>query len=837
MATVALFFSSFIISVFAVGGTQKAAIRLKIGALPNARKIHKSFTPVLGGIGIFAGLVFGILLAILLGILPVEIWIAKKYFWLGLVVILFTGIVDDVRGVNAWQKFGGQFIAAGLMVYGGCNIEAFYSPGGGKLMLGWSSFPFSVLWIMLIMNAINLLDGLDGLCAGISLIMMTGFLVLSIIIGNLFLIVLSIVFIGALLGFLKFNYHPASIFMGDVGSLMLGYILAYYSVESLKIANSSQVYFLASLVLLGLPLTDTLISFFRRMGQGDHPFKADREHIHHRLLNLGLSHLDSVWLMYYFALLYTGLGVLMVLYRELAGLLLFGLAFVFSIFLAWRLGYVETKKFISFNTIERTSQAYIRPLIHVDRIWHQIALLFGDILSINLAMYLTYWFRFQSGMVNPLHFKTLQDYFAGPVWLVITGIWLLLFWLNGLYRMSWDVSRFNKIMRMTKIISFGILLLLLLLNLDILMNTNPKSPFNQDQLSTLAFYWVAMIVFVSGIRIMIINVEKRLHIFEYDYKNTLVIGATRKARNIINDIDNNPHFVNKIVGIVESKPQQNIFEGYPVLGDYNDLPNLIQQHKIAEIIITISENSKEDLLNIIATCDRLQVVMKTLPSLQTIVSGRNSDLAGHALIRVFPENMVLWQWVVKRLFDISLSALVLLFTLPAWLALAITLRIKLKENPFIKLPILGKNGRVFNMYLFRMSNSGDQEISNSVYLGAKGDLGLEPLGAFLYRTRLYKFPQLFNILKGDMSLVGPRPETPDWYRNNQQRLRLLHRRLTIRPGLTGISQIKYRFDKSGKQDRERLKYDIFYSENTTLNFDLRIILRSLPLMFAKHKNE
>lgn len=835
MAAVALFFSSFIISLFAVGGTQKAAIHYKIGALPSARKIHKSFIPLLGGIGIFAGLAFGILLANLLGILPFEIWSTHKFFWLGLLAILITGIFDDVRGVNAWQKFGGQFLAAGLVVSGGCLIEAFYSPGGEMLELGWTSFPFSVLWVMFVMNAVNLLDGLDGLSAGISLIIMTGFMILSILIGNAFLIVLSIVLIGALLGFLRFNYHPASIFMGDVGSLMLGYILAFYSVETLKVANSNQVYFLASLVLLGVPLTDTLISFFRRMGRGDHPFKADREHIHHRLLNLGLSHLDSVWLMYYFALLFTSLGVLMVLYRELAGLLLFGLAFVFSIFWAWRLGYVETKRLISFGRKDREALISTRPLIHIDRIWHQIALLFGDIFSINIAMYFTYWFRFQSGMVNPLHFKTFQDYFEGPVWLVITGIWLLLFWLNGLYRMPWDVPRFDKVLKVSKIIFFGLLVLLFLVNFDIFMNSNQKVAFNADQLSTIGFYGLAMLLSVNIIRLFIISIEKRLHIFEYNYKNTLIIGATRKGRNIIRDIDQNPHFINRIVGVVDGDHAEKEFEGYQVLGGYEQLPALIKENKVEEIIIAIGENTKKDLLNIIGVCDRLQVIVKTLPSLQTIVSGRNSSFAGHSLIRVFPENMALWQWVIKRCFDIGVSASVLLLTLPAWLILAVVLRLRFGKNPFVKVLILGKNGQVFNMLLFRMAKACD--VSVSTYQGAKGDVDLSPLGDFLYRTRLYKFPQLINVLKGDMSLVGPRPESPDWYRNNQKRLRILHRRLVVRPGITGIAQIKYRFDESGKQDHERLKFDIFYSENTALNFDLRIILRSLPLIFRKAKSE
>jgi UDP-GlcNAc:undecaprenyl-phosphate GlcNAc-1-phosphate transferase len=289
MIEIFIFVASLFSALLMVPLIRKVALHFRIGALPSARKIHKDFVPLLGGMGIFTGLVMGVLAANISGIMPFDTWISQKFFWLGLAVILLLGLIDDVRGVNAWQKFTGQFLAAGLAVLGGCSIEAFYSPGGGALELGWFAYPFSVLWIMFIINSVNLLDGLDGLASGISLIITGGILVIAMISGNIFLIVLAIALIGGILGFLRFNYHPAKIFMGDVGSLMLGYLLACFSVEALKVAKSHQVYFLVSLTLLGMPITDTLISFFRRMGRGDHPFKADREHIHHRLLKLGDS--------------------------------------------------------------------------------------------------------------------------------------------------------------------------------------------------------------------------------------------------------------------------------------------------------------------------------------------------------------------------------------------------------------------------------------------------------------------------------------------------------------------------------------------------------------------
>ncbi len=830
MATILTLLTSLLASLAMVAVVRRVATRYHIGALPSVRKIHTDFKPLLGGIGIFAGIIAGMLAANLAGAAPFDSWMSNKFFWLGLLAALLLGFIDDVRGVNAWQKFAGQFLAAALAVQGGCLIEAFYNPGGGTLALGWFGYPFTILWIIFIINAVNLLDGLDGLAGGISLIIAAGFFIISLINNQLYLSILSLALIGGLLGFLRYNYHPASIFMGDVGSLMLGYLLACLSIETLKVAQSQQVYFLASLVMLGMPLTDTLISFFRRMGRGDHPFKPDREHVHHRLIKLGLCHLDSVWMMYYFTLLYVTLGVLMVLYWDrLAGSLLFLLAFIFSLYWAWRLGYLETRRYISFGIGEQEIGASLRPPIHVGRIWHQIALLIGDIFSAGLAVFLVFWFRFKSGILEPPGDKPLNDYLAQPVLFVLVGFWLLLFWLNDLYRMPWDVSRYDKFLRVTRVITFGTIFLLIFFNLNILMTPNSGNPLNTSQVLTLGLYWLAMVVLVNGVRLLIINIEKRRHIFEYSYKNTLLIGATRQGRNIIRDICVNPHLLNRIVGIVDRKPTIPEFEGFPVLGSYRDLPQLIREHNIEEIIVAVNEGVRQDFLEIIGICDRLQVVVKTLPGLQTIVSSHTPELAGQNLVRVFPEYMVLWQWAVKRFIDVIFAGALLLLTLPFWVALNILVRKQFGKPALARIPILGKNGRIFTMYLFRMSKPG--EAGEAIYHGEVEKTPLSPLGQFLYRTRLYKMPQLLNVLKGDMSVVGPRPESPEWYRKNQHRLQFLHRRLMVRPGITGIAQFKYRFFASHKMLRERLKYDIFYSENISINLDLRIILRSIFLFF------
>ena len=828
MKPVLTFFLSLCFSIFVTFIIRKIATRFKIGSLPSARKSHKGFIPVLGGVGILSGIVFGIMTALYFNLLSTDDLVNAKYFLIGLLIVVITGFIDDLKGLGSTQKFLGQFLAAISLVVGGCVIGAFRSPDGTVLNLGWFATPFSVMWIVLVINAVNLLDGLDGLAGGISLLSLIGFLIISAISANTFLIILALAAMGGILGFLRYNRHPASIFMGDVGSLQLGFLLAYFSIETLKVASSNQVYFLTSLVLLGIPITDTLISFFRRLSGGEHPFKADQEHVHHRVLNLGLSHSQTVGLLYLLACLYSVIGVLMVLYDEVVGLPLFVIALIFSIYWAWRLGYLETRSRLIFGLEEREAPTAIRPQFHWNRIWHQVTVFMGDILSINIVLYVTYWFKFQSGVLQVLTFRSLQDYFMTPVFLTFTIAWIGLFWLNGLYGMQWDLSRFDKTFRISKVITFGIILIGLI-------TANPDQLLTRSQISSLIFYWVMMIFFVNGFRLLIILFEKRFHIFEYSFKNTLVVGTTRKAVNLIQDIATNPHMLYKIAGIVDRHVGRKgeHFAGYPLLGDYDDLTELIHKYKIEEIIVTLGKPSREDLMNIIGICDRLQVVVKTLPELGEIVSGKNPGLAGHPLVRMFPERMVIWQWLAKRTIDLLFSIILLVGLSPLLLGLAFLIKLKFKGGVLVNQPILGRNGEIFQMYLFRITHSIPLETGD--YRNGINVNKLTNVGRFVFGKNLYKLPQLFNILKGEMSIVGPRPESIEWYRENREKFQFLHRRILVRPGITGLAQVKYRYESSQKSLVERMKFDIFYTENISINLDFRIILRSILLFFSMPK--
>lgn len=823
------FFSALLVSLGTVALTRRLATRFRVGSLPSPRKIHREFKPLLGGLGFTAGLLAAALVGQYLNLLPEPVWAQYRYFWLGLLVIILTGLADDIKGLPSYLKFGGQSIAVILLILGGCKIQSFNGPFGEVFPLGIFSIPFSFLWILLVINAINLMDGLDGLAGGVSLIITTGFVLIGFRAGSPFLVLLGIGLIGGLLGFLRFNYHPASIFMGDVGSLQLGYVLAFLSIEALKVSGSHQVYFLVSLVMLGVPIVDAVIAFLRRLGQGQSPFLADKQHIHHRLLNLGLRHLETVWMIYLFTFLYVVLGVLMAYYPGFLGLLLFLLALFFALYWIWRLGYVETRVSQQNLSYQKRTLAQVRRRgpVHFNRVWHRLLLIFSDLITVNLALYVTYWLKFQSGIFSTPIYRPISDYFSTPVFLFLTLGWLLLFWLNNLYQMPWDVSRFDKVLRVSKVITFGILILGLL-------TADFQEMLTRSQLYSLLMYWLMMIIFVNLGRLLIIEFEKRFHLFEYAPKKTLIIGCNDLSRRVLNDIRINPHLIFDIVGVVVRTPGRRECHGLPVLGAFDDLPALIHEYRIEEVIVTLEEDATEDFIRIVGLCEPQQVVIKVPPGRRELIGGQQTGLVSHAYLRVFPENMVIWQWIIKRTFDILMAGLLLVLLSPFLLSLSVYLRLQFRKPVIVKVPVLGKNGIPFNMYVFRLTDRDYDYRANPVYLGVRAD-DAEFYGIlrFLYRTRLYKLPQLLNVLLGDMSLVGPRPEAPGWYEEYQDILRFLHRRITVRPGLTGLAQVKYHYELSRKILQERVKYDIFYIDNLSLRLDLRILMRTLLMIFRQ----
>ncbi|ALS26067.1 MraY family glycosyltransferase [Paenibacillus cisolokensis] len=280
------------------------SLAFRIGAIdkPNYRKVHTRVMPRLGGLAIY--IAFAVALFVALPLMPDSL--LRPYdinlirgLLVGGTIIVLIGALDDRFELSAKVKLLGQLAAACVVVFGfGIHINLVNIPFGETMqpIADWLSIPLTIIWIVGVTNAINLIDGLDGLAAGVSGIAIGTILVMAVIVGFEPIVLLSTLMLGAIAGFLVFNFHPAKIFMGDSGSLFLGFSLATLSMLGFK--QVTIVSFVTPLLIIGVPLSDTFFAIVRRWVNKRPIFAPDKGHLHHRLRELGFSHRRTVLIIY-----------------------------------------------------------------------------------------------------------------------------------------------------------------------------------------------------------------------------------------------------------------------------------------------------------------------------------------------------------------------------------------------------------------------------------------------------------------------------------------------------------------------------------------------------------
>jgi UDP-GlcNAc:undecaprenyl-phosphate GlcNAc-1-phosphate transferase len=804
MEPILIFFLATFTALISTSLIKKFAIRYEIGSVPDQRKVHAGFIPTMGGLGIYTGGLIGLVIIFLL---QEHYWQMFTFKYLGIIVaasiMLITGIVDDVRGISAMQKFYLQILAASIVIFSGCRIERIINPFGDPINLGILSIPLTYLWLIGITNAINLLDGLDGLAAGVSLIVFSTFSVIFFLQQDWLTFSICLAMIGSILGFLRYNYHPASIFMGDTGALFLGFIIASISLKGLQ-KSEGNIALLVPIVTLAVPIGDTILAFFRRLNKGLHPFSADKDHLHHRLLFLGLSHRQAVHIIYFFSILFGITAYLMSIEYKIYGIILFIIMIIFAIISLNRLGYLEAqkiKKYLGDHTIVEVKKE-TAPL-SLNKLKHKSLLIVSDLLTIHLALIITFWFRFHSGFFDQTTPFFSIDYFLhSGISLLFSFFYVLLFSLNGLYNIRWDVSRFDHVLRLSKVILFGSLIIFI-------VTSDPEHIFSFSRLTMLVFTVILLILMNSG-RLILIFIEKNKKVLEYSMHNTLLIGATEKAKKILREIRSNPHLLYKVVGFIDKKNPKKVFYNLSYFGDYSKIPAIIREKKIEEVIIAINEKSHDEIINILSYAENFKVSFKVVPQIYDLISGhKTEEIIGHPLIRLFPDHMQPWQWIVKRMIDIIFALTGFILLMPIFIFI-LFLQMILGINPFLIIEDrVGKNGKIFGLLMFNTANQNNA------------------ITRFLFESYLYKIPNIVNLLFGSLTLVGPRPEMKEIVEQCRSNIKFYNRRFMIRPGITGWAQVKYRYSDTLRDRREQFKQDIFYLENMSILFDLGIILRSI----------
>lgn len=318
----------FIIAVLVTPYVMKLAYFTNAVDQPNQRKVHSRIMPRMGGLAIYVAFLLGYMIFRVKGYALDydEIAFIDAYFIASFLIVV-TGMLDDMFELPAKPKALVQLVAALIMVlYGNFMIDKIYLPFLPVIDLGWLGGIVTVIWIVGITNSINLIDGLDGLSSGISAISFGTMAILAAYQGELFVAVMSCLLLGSTLGFLVHNFHPAKIFMGDTGSLFLGFSVSVLSLLGYK--NAAFVSFIVPIVMLSVPIFDTVWAIIRRTLNGQSPFKPDRGHVHHQLLDRNLGHVKSVLVLYGIAALFSITAIVYTMTSKFYGLIMLVVAMV-----------------------------------------------------------------------------------------------------------------------------------------------------------------------------------------------------------------------------------------------------------------------------------------------------------------------------------------------------------------------------------------------------------------------------------------------------------------------------------------------------------------------------
>ncbi len=451
----------------------------------------------------------------------------------------------------------------------------------------------------------------------------------------------------------------------------------------------------------------------------------------------------------------------------------------------------------------------------------KILVILTDFVTINLAWVVYYYFRVESGTFVMFY----RPEFLLPM-LVIYLYWFLLFFAIGLYKPWFASSRFDELSKLFKTTFIGVFILFALIFFD-----DAGTHRQHHSLRYLILiYWGILFLFVGSGRLFIRSLQRYLLVKGIGRRNTLIIGFNDRSKEIARKIMRYKPLGLDVVGFVAVKPENvgKSFEGAKVLGNMDEIRSIIKAKNIKEIIISLEKHEDAEMLDIIAKCDMLGVTIKIVPDLYQIITGqvRTSSVYGFPLMEITPQLMTEWERKVKRLIDITVSLAILILSLPITIITAILIKLETPGPVIFKQERVGLNGKIFNIYKFRSMVQDAEKKTGPVWAG-KNDPRVTKVGKFIRKVRIDEIPQMVNVLKGEMSLVGPRPERPYFVEQFAKEIPLYKRRLLVKPGITGWAQVKHKYDETIEDVKTKLKYDLFYIENMSIRMDLKILFRTV----------
>lgn len=463
----------------------------------------------------------------------------------------------------------------------------------------------------------------------------------------------------------------------------------------------------------------------------------------------------------------------------------------------------------------------------MDKRTSKILILVTDFITINLSFIIYFVLRIKTGWFQII---ILPEFFVPMLALFL--FWLIIFTFVGMYRTWFASSRLDEFTTLFKSTFVGIFILFFLIFLDdYVHNVDSKSRI------LIFMYWALLIFLVGGGRIFLRSFQRQLIIKGIGRKNAIIVGFNSKAHEVHDQLLEHRALGFDVAAYVSLTPENlhEIYKGVEVAGTINEIAELIDKFSAKEVIIALDKEKHDFLIEVISRCDTKNVGLKIVPDLYEILSGqaKTSQIYGMPLMDIMPQLMPEWEKRLKRILDIFVSLVILIITSPVLVLTSIAIKLDSKGTVFFRQERCGIDGSLFKMIKFRSMRHDAEKLSGPVW-SVKNDPRITNIGKFIRKVRIDEIPQMINVLKGEMSLVGPRPERPYFVEKLSKEIPYYKRRLRVRPGITGWAQVKHKYDETVEDVKIKLRYDLFYIENMSLRMDFKILFRTIfVVLFGK----
>ncbi|MDD5431485.1 MAG: hypothetical protein PHO70_00635 [Candidatus Omnitrophica bacterium] len=577
MRNATFFLIPFFLSLFFTPIVRFFAMKNGLISYPRADRWHKHPTAILGGIAIY--------LSVIISSLFFGLFNRSSFgFFLGLTFLFAVGLIDDRISIPPYTKLFMQIIAGAIAIFSGVVI--------GLPLPTYLVIPLTLLWIVGVTNSFNLLDNIDGLAAGIAAISAGMIFVSSVIFSNNPFGFYALIISGAALGFLPYNFNPAKIFMGDCGSMVLGYSLAVISIGgTARHISNLLITLIVPVLILSVPIFDTLFVMILRKIQNRPIFEGGKDHTSHHLVTLGLSQKKTVLVLYGISIAF---GVIAILFSQINLFLASVIAFLAVVILLF-FGLFINEDVSRKNELNRVrkpngfeNKTFMNTFVYHKRRIVEVILDFG---LIWLAYSSAYMLRFEGSMLNS-NLPLLKDSLLSVILIKMS-----IFFIFGLYRGVWRYVSISDLLTIFKVVSLGSIASILFMTFVFRFHEYSRAVFFLD--------WILLLFLVCGTRILFRILGEFFSRNRGAGCNVLIFGAGDTGEMVIREIKRNRDLHYKPIGFIDDNPikKGSKIQGLPVLGTREKIKSLVKENEIKEVLIAVPSLGLNDLSEIVKICN------------------------------------------------------------------------------------------------------------------------------------------------------------------------------------------------------------------------------------------